>query len=408
MGKGFANKKWIGIVAAVVVILATITAVLLLRGHKKGEAEAGVYVEKISQLMGGVSGDTKFAGIVDTQDAWSVQNNQENPVKEILVTAGQEVKTGTPILQYDSEKYRDELAQANIDLERTKNELSNAKDTISQLTKEKKNAPSAEQANYTIQIQQQQLEVKQKELEVQSKQMSIDQLNDNLKNATLTSPIDGIVKTVADLSKLNQNQEDYRGYSDGSESALVTIVKTGELRIKGSVNEQNIHLLSEGMKVTVHARNSDQTWSGEISQIDRDSKAKNNDNRYGMMSMGDEENKSSNYPFYVALENSEGLMIGQHVFISKALGGMEERDGIWLDEYYVDVQDEENPFVWKKDGKNRLTKQSVIIGERDEETGKLEIKDGLTMEDSIAIPDESLREGMKVQAGLTPAASEEE
>ena len=55
---------------------------------------------------------------------------------------------------------------------------------------------------------------------------------------------------------------------------------------------------------------------------------------------------SSNYPFYVELESSEGLLMGQHVYMEMDYGQGEKReDGLWLDEYMIDMTDPDAPFV---------------------------------------------------------------
>ena len=60
----------------------------------------------------------------------------------------------------------------------------------------------------------------------------------------------------------------------------------------------------------------------------------------------------------------------------------------------VDQTDPEHPFVWK-DVKGRLQKQEVTISEIREELGKVKISEGLSMEDSICIPDGTLTPGMR-------------
>ena len=105
---------------------------------------------------------------------------------------------------------------------------------------------------------------------------------------------------------------------------------------------------------------------------------------------------SSNYPFYVELETSEGLLMGQHVYMEMDYGQGEEReDGLWLDEYMIDMTDPDAPFVWADNGNGKLEKRKVLLGTYDEEMMQYKINGGLTAEDSIAFPDESLKEGMK-------------
>ena len=113
---------------------------------------------------------------------------------------------------------------------------------------------------------------------------------------------------------------------------------------------------------------------------------------------GSEETESSSYPFYVRLKSSDGLMLGQHVYIEPdAAGAAGAREGIWLDESYIVDADSDDPYVWAANRRGRIGKRSVRLGDYDEETMEYEITDGLAGEDQIAFPEESLKEGDRVK-----------
>ncbi len=348
-----------------------------------------VYVNPISRLMNLGSGNgmiNRFAGVVEAQETWSVQQNPEKTVKEILVTEGQEVSVGTPLFTYDTEKFQSDLAQAQIDLERIKNETANMYSSISDLEKERDKAPASDKATYNLQIQEQQLQVKQKEFDAKSKQLEIDKLNENINNATVSSEIDGVVKSIN-----NKNGGDM--YSGGDDS-FITVMKTGEFRVKGKMNEQNMASLSEGTAVIVHSRTDENlSWKGSISKIDWENpKANQNSVNYGTE---DSMTNSSNYPFYVELENSSNLRMGQHVYIEPDFGQSEEKEGLWLDEYMIDMTDPAHPFVWAAGENERLEKRPVKLGEHDDNLLQYQILEGLSPEDAITFPDPNLKEGMQ-------------
>ena len=69
-----------------------------------------------------------------------------------------------------------------------------------------------------------------------------------------------------------------------------------------------------------------------------------------------------------------------------------KKTGIWIDEYYVDQTDPEKPVIWAAEN-GKLKKRSVTLGERDEELFKVQVLEGLTAEDYIAFPDETMKEG---------------
>lgn len=335
------------------------------------------YVTTVSDIIG-ISGKVNyFSGVAEAQETWKIEKNAEYVVKEVYVSVGDTVKTGDPIFSYDEESFQEKLSQAEIDMERLVAEKEALAGTIDQLTKEKANASSANQANYTIQIKQQELELKQKELEIKSKQIEIDKLKTNIDNAVVKSGIDGIVQSVA-------NDNEYYG----SDNAFIKIMKTGNLRIKGSINEQNIGQIWEGMEVSVCSRVDNTVWQGTVTSIDRENQDNSNNNYYYG---GDPSTQSTTYPFYIELEDSNGLMLGQHVYVKER--GEEEVEGFWLDEFYVDLTDPEKPFVWADNGSGKLERRSITIAETDEELMRVRITDGLTVDDAIIYPSEELKVG---------------
>ncbi|MBR2592668.1 MAG: efflux RND transporter periplasmic adaptor subunit, partial [Oscillospiraceae bacterium] len=327
----------------------------------------------------------RFAGIVEPQGTWSVAKNSDVEVKEVFVEEGDEVEEGDDLFEYSILKYEEDLQQAEIDLERLENDYTATQEAIAQLEKEKRDASSSEQANYTIQIKEQGLTLKDKELDIEMKKAEIDKLEDNIDNAVVVSGISGIVK------KINNGDSSGTGSDDNS---FITVMKVGNYRIKGTVNEQNIGELTTGAAVLVHSRVNDRTWKGTITKIDTENAV--NPQNSGYFYVSSEDTKSSKYPFYVELEDSEGLILGQHVYVEPDLGQDDEDNspGVWLASYMVDQSDPDHPFVWKDAG-GKLKKQQVTITDTMEEIGKVKISEGLELADSIAIPDGTLSEGMK-------------
>ena len=315
--------------------------------------------------------------------AWSVNKNADAEIEAIYVSEGEEVEEGQALFVYSTTKYEEDLQQARIDLERLHNEYDSTVETIAQLEKEKKSASSSEQANYTVQIKEQNLTLKDKDLDIQMKEKEIEKLEDNIENAEVKSGIAGVVKSINESGSSSGN----------GDNSFITVMKVGTYRVKGTVNEQNIGDLYIDAPVLVHSRVNDSVWRGKITKIDTENALTNDNAGYGT---GNSESRSSKYPFYVELENSDGLIMGQHVYIEPDLEQGEEStgEGIWLASYMVDQTDPEHPFVWK-DVRGRLQKQEVTISEVREELGRVKISEGLSPEDSICIPDGTLTPGMK-------------
>ena len=147
---------------------------------------------------------------------------------------------------------------------------------------------------------------------------------------------------------------------------------------------------------------SSKTWKGTMGAVDMDNSTENNSSdmaMYGMSGSSDAQTSSSTYPFYVNLDSSDGLMLGQHVYIEADEGQDEEKIGIWLNDYFIVDADTDNPYVWVSGDNNKLEKRSVVLGQYDENLAEYEIADGLTEKDKIAFPTDELKEGMSVTEG---------
>ena len=381
----FVQKYKIWIAAAAIIVIAA--AAFLFRQAGAGGTEGGTaYVETVANLTGqnaSLGMINRFAGIIEAQGTWSVNKNADAEIEEIYVSEGEEVEEGQALFVYSTTKYEEDLQQARIDLERLHNEYDSTVETIAQLEKEKKSASSSEQANYTVQIKEQNLTLKDKDLDIQMKEKEIEKLEDNIENAEVKSGIAGVVKSINESGSSSGN----------GDNSFITVMKVGTYRVKGTVNEQNIGDLYIDAPVLVHSRVNDSVWRGKITKIDTENALTNDNAGYGT---GNSESRSSKYPFYVELENSDGLIMGQHVYIEPDLEQGEEStgEGSWLASYMVDKTEPEHPLVWK-DVRGRLQKQEVTISEVREELGRVKISEGLSPEDSICIPDGTLTPGMK-------------
>lgn len=102
---------------------------------------------------------------------------------------------------------------------------------------------------------------------------------------------------------------------------------------------------------------------------------------------------TSQYPFYIKLEKTDGLLLGQHVLIELDYGQTTKLEGIWLDESYI-VFEDNKAYVWASTNSHKLEKRSVTLGEYNEELMRYEITEGLTMEDAITWPMPGLYKGI--------------
>ena len=387
-------------------------------GNQQQTSGDAVYVTKISDLTDQTSGvSNRYAGVVEPQETVSVELESGRTVKEVKVKTGDQVKKGQLLFEYDLSSIQESLEEAQLDLDRLKNEASSLTEQIATLEKEKKQATQDNQLSYTIEIETNKMNLKKNEYSQKSKQAEIDKLQSATGNTEVRSSIDGVIQKI-DTSKLtsddNSSVDDSADDSDMSYSsdsssggnAFITILSTGAYRIKGTVNEMNVQNIIEGDPVIIRSRvDSSQTWKGTMGTIDRESAtSSNSSSSFGMMdSSGDSQTSTSTYPFYVNLDSSDGLMLGQHVYIEMDEGQDTQKTGVWISEAYIVDVDTDSPYVWAADKDDKLEKRSVILGQYDEELGEYEIADGLTKDDSIAFPSDVLEEGMATTTNIEEA-----
>ena len=382
---------------------------------QSGSGDTVVYVSKVSVITGAETAATnRFAGVVEPQETVHVKIESGRKVKEVQVKTGEEVKKGQLLFEYDLSSIEDDLKQAQLDLDRLKNEQISLTEQISTLEAEKKKAKAEDQLSYTIEIETNKMNLKKNEFSQKSKQSEIDKLQSATQNTEVRSEIDGVIQKI-DTSKMTSDDGDSvddssamdsMSSSDSSSdsSAFITILSTGAYRVKGKVNEQNRDSIMPGEAVIIRSRvDSSKTWKGTMGSIDVNngtSDDSSNDMYFGMSSTSsDDQTTSTSYPFYVELDSSENLMLGQHVYIERDIGQDDQKDGLWLSDYYILDTDTNEPYVWAANDKKRLEKRYVTLGKHDDDLGEYEIVDGLTKKDAIAFPTEALEEGEKTEVG---------
>lgn len=403
-------KKRIGIILLVLVLAAGAGAGIWyfkFRGNgSRASSDDAVFVDSVGAITGlsSVNGTlNRFSGVIEPQKTVKVQLASGMKVKETYVSVGQEVQVGTKLFAYDTEEAQDSITQLEIDIENEDISIESAQAQIKQLEKEREKVSGDEKLAYTTQIMTTENSIKRSEYTKKSKQAEMESLKKQIANAVVTSEQQGIIKSINDSQNTDSDSDLMDMTSSEDNSAFITIMATGEYRVKGKINEQNMAQIMEGAPVIVHSRVDESlTWRGTLTSIDKDNSSTNQSSGYYWGSSDSSLSNSSTYPFYVDLESSEGLMLGQHVYIVMDEGQEDERDGMWLYDAYL-IADEEGsvtPYVWAAGKNDRLEKREVTLGEYDEELGQYEILDGLTVDDYIAFPDDGLEEGRAVTRNI--------
>lgn len=379
--QGFRPDK--RLVAALVVVVVLVVAFCVwffgLRGYFAARDADPVYVAPVSSITGGMSAsDPRYSGLVEPQKITKINKDDSRTVSEVLVQEGDTVSVGQALFSYDTGEVDLSIRQAELELEGIANQITTLQDQKTQLEKEQKDASKDDQFKYTVEIQSVELQIRTQEHERSVKQTELEKLQSSLENNQVFSEVDGTVQEI-NLTPATDAQ--------GNQLPFMSILSSGEFRIKGTVTEMNIGSLSEGLPVTVVSRvDPTMTWPGTVESIDYEPVQDNNNYYYG----GSTGEQASKYNFYVALSSLDGLILGQHVYIEPDTGTSTGRTGLWLPEMYVVFEGEGEGYVWARDEDENLEIRQVSIGQHDEGEGLYEILSGLTTSDYIAIPADGL------------------
>ena len=360
------------------ILVLTLSLSLVACSGKTG----GVYVQNVGDLSGfGVTDGDRFPGVVVAENVTKIQRDADKTVGELFVKAGDTVKTGDQLFSYDTEQLQLNLDKQKLEQEQLEATIENYKDQISELENQRANAGSSQQLAYTVQIQTMQVDLKEAELNLKAKKTDVAKSEALLENAVVTSPVDGQIQAI------NESTTDQYG----REQAYITIQQAGSFRVQGTLGELQRGSFTVGTRVKILSRTNDDSWTGTITTIDYENPTQNNSNNYYISdSSSSSMNSSSRYPFYVELDSTDGLILGQHVYL--ALDSGEELAGLRLSSAFVAFNDDGSTYVWaEKNGK--LEKRTVTLGEYDAMTDTYVVTDGLSESDYVAYPDENCVEG---------------
>lgn len=385
------RKKILIITIIILLIILLVTGVILFVTSKNSNSnnENNVSTQSVKIFTQSLNlFQNRYSGLVVAQNTIKIKKNSEQKIKDVYVEKGQAVQKDQKLFEYDTAESLNKVEQAKLEIEKMRNDITNNQKQIQNLTEQRNQNPA--DVSITINIQELENEVKQTEYNIKTKNLEINNLNKSIKKAVVTSEIDGIVQEIRD----EESQTSY-GMQEDDADTFMTIMQTGEYRIKGVVNEQNIMIFSPGQKVIIRSRVDDtKTWSGTIDNVDTSNPETDNRQSY-MMDASNSMTSSSKYPFYIKLDNKDGLMMGQHVYIEFDYGQQEHKDGIWIPSSFIFEEEGQN-YIWVAGSRDKLEKRNIKVGSVDENLLETQVLEGLSEDDYIAEPKEGLSEGLKV------------
>jgi len=379
------SKKKIGIIAGVIIsvlIIGGLGIYFISGAPVGGGSESKVYVEKVSSVIGLDAGaQSRFNGVVETQDAHEIKVDSSRKIAKIHVSVNDEIKVGQTLVTYDTSELELQMALAALEVESINNEIASCVAQINILAEQSADLPAEDQMYYQSEIQNYYNDISQKQFDVQSKQLEIAKYQEEINESVVVSDVSGIVRAI------NEDEMD----ASGNTAPFMSVSQGGEYRVKGTIDEQNIWTLSEGQSVILRSRVDESiTWTGSIDKIDTENPMQQNNDYYYE---GGDSIRATKYPFYITVDNLEGLILGQHVYVELNEGQTEEKEGIWLSSSYL-VMEEDSTYVWASNSREKLEKRTVEVGEYDETLDQYQIVAGITEEDYICWPMEGLYEGV--------------
>lgn len=354
-------------------------AALLLSLCGCSEEQSAVTVIRADELTLAATAADWFAGVVVSDNAVQIPKEADKNIDELLVVKGAMVTEGDKLFSYDTDELNLTLDKQELELARLDAEIKDTKEQITTVKKEieefKKN--KTDTTNKELQLRQLNMDLTQAEYNKSALNAEITYTKGMLQNVSVYSPVSGTVRSIDET-----NSESY-----------IVIQQTGAYRVKGVLNEMSMGMgIMEGTAVQIVSRlNPDQVWNGIVELVDYENAEQNSyDQMYYGMVAAESTTNSSSYPFYITLESTEGLLLGQHVYIQLATADIAP-DSLYVPEsYLVDVTTDPlgmpTASVWMVGEEGVLIKKIVGLGEYDLNTGSYQILSGLTGEDYVADP----------------------
>jgi len=364
------GKKWL-ILAMTIAVLLTVSGC--------ADSENAVYVQSVQDLgsIGAIAPGDRFPGMVVSENVTEIEKDGDKTIAEVLVKEGDDVAEGQELFSYDMDQLQLTLDKQRLEKEQLIATIENYKSQIADLQKAEKKASGNNKLQYTIQIQSTQIDLKEAELNLQAKEKEVAQSEAVMSNSTVTSPVTGRVTAI------NENGTD----NYGNPLPYITIQQAGSFRIKGTLGELQRGGIMEGSRMKIVSRSDESIfWLGTVTLVDYESPSQENPNGMYYGNYEDPMMTSSKYPFYVELDSSDGLLLGQHVYLELDTGDEEQSSHPSITSAFICYADDGSAYVWAENN-GKLEKRTVTVGEYNYMLDTVEILEGLTEEDYIAFPD---------------------
>ena len=216
-------------------------------------------------------------------------------------------------------------------------------------------------------------EIKNYQYELKQNKLDLEKARLALKNSTVLSTVDGVVRTLTDLDT-----------AAASNQPFLVVTGAEQYYVTGVLGEGLLGSVQPGDTVTATCWENGMTYTAQVVSIS-DYPLEAGSNYY----YGSGNPNSSSYEFVAVLgaeNDTSTLRNGMYVDLTLSVQeGVEADGGLYLDKAYL-REDEGGSYVIKVSRENRLEKAYVSTGKTIYSGSYVEIRSGLTTEDYIAFP----------------------
>lgn len=363
-----------------------------------GSNKNTVAVQSVSSLMGmNIAGANTYGGVVESKTTQKVQKDSDKSVKQCNVKVGDQVKPGDVLFTYDIDELNLTIETKKLEIEQIQSNLVSSRNQVTELTKERNSASANDKLSYTLEIQEIELEIQESEYNLKSKQAELEKLQKSVGETSVKAEVAGIVQSINENADGGSDYDEDYSYGGGSSSdAYMTIMETGSYQIKGTASESSINSLYLDMPVLIRSRSDrSKTWSGRISNIDTESPSQDTNQDEYYYSDDSSGESASKYAFYVDLEDTTDILMGQHVYLMPYEEGTYDDSTITLAANFFTVT-EEGSWCYAASEAGTIEKREVTLSTLNEETNTYDVLSGLTLDDYIADATTAPEEGTAV------------
>ncbi|NUK29798.1 efflux RND transporter periplasmic adaptor subunit [Parageobacillus sp. VR-IP] len=350
-----------------IVIVLCICANFYILFHAQSKIPKSVYVnERAKPEKTNIKETVHTTGMtVPTERKFIYYNPQLGAIDEILVTKGQEIQVGTPLIRYVDEEIDREIHR----IARKKEQL-NAQ--IEQLSKDIDDYTAMSSSAKEDSIEKMQWEEKAREAKREKTLLEWQMKEYEEQQHELTEKKDELIvesNTAGVVEEISYNKS----------KPLITIASPSAI-VRGKVKEETIGKLAVGQTATVNVPNEHESFAGTIADI----------GKFPIKEASFQE--KSEYPFTVQLnEQPKQLPFGYHVNITVVT---KEKNGVITVPAEAVWHEKTKAFVYVIHN-GKLEKRNVILGIKHGK--KQEIEQGLRQNEYIVShPTKQMKHGMDV------------